>query len=60
MGVWKMLEFYNLRSDEITPKDVIAIVKKWWWRLLSDWINGHADAKKFSLSATDGVRRWIT
>ena len=58
----KMLEFYNLRSDEITAKDVIAIVKKWQEAVVGLDKMVYADAKKeFSLSAmtgfgTDGSR----
>ena len=51
----KMLEFYNLRSDEITAKDVIAIVKKWQEAVVGLDKMVYADAKKeFSLSAMTG------
>ncbi len=62
MGVWKMLEFYNLRSDEITAKDVIAIVKKWQEAVVGLDKMVYADAKKeFSFVCYDGVWcRWIT
>ena len=51
----KMLEFYNLRSDEITAKDVIAIVKKWQGAVVGLDKMVYADAKKeFSLSAMTG------
>ena len=50
-----MLEFYNLRSDEITAKDVIAIVKKWQEAVVGLDKMVYADAKKeFSLSAMTG------
>ena len=51
----KLLEFYNLRSDEITAKDVIAIVKKWQEAVVGLDKMVYADAKKeFSLSAMTG------
>lgn len=57
----KMLEFYNLRSDEITAKDVIAIVKKW-QEAVVDWIKWSMPMRKRNfLVCYDGVRcRWIT
>lgn len=41
-----MLEFYNLRSDEITAKDVIAIVKKWQEAVVGLDKMVYADAKR--------------
>ena len=51
----RCLSFYNLRSDEITAKDVIAIVKKWQEAVVGLDKMVYADAKKeFSLSAMTG------
>ena len=51
----KMLEFYGLRADEVTAKDVMAIVRKWQEAVVGLDKMVYADARKeFSLSAMTG------
>lgn len=51
----KILSFYQLKAEEITAKDVVAIVKKWQEAVVGLDKMVYADAKKeFSLSAMTG------
>lgn len=51
----KMLEFYGLRAEEITAKDIVAIVRRWQEAVV--WLDRmvYEDAKKeFSLTSMTG------